>query len=1194
MRLDGKTSTAVLVARFAGERFPEAALAEIREERQFESDEGLGSPTFDIDVVLGDAGRLYVVLPTGVVTGLPMACNAPFIQDPARLKIKDPEISPVNRWLLERVGQLTASLMLDWLGSTAASIEERAAAYAFLPDDVELDDPLDHACTTYVKEAFDACIKDADVLLTESSRLVPAQSAAVIPRELGNVWSAKQTAALLDPEGRPPLSSFVPLDDGKKLVRRELVQAIGREEVVAALRSNRPPKPSTWRGLLDLWAYVAPVLRDRGPWYRRSYQDVYLLPVHGSNELHAAQEVVRLAKTRMLHSEADWEFLSSHLLVIDHQWLDYLPDQRRQAEAYQEEGLFRDAKAALDVLEAIEMEKTSDVGAVIEQVANEILKNSDVHTADRVRLAQIAAKLGAEVGDSFRFVTRTGSLESIEHPVFFDADGGLEELLPEEMRDAHLLHDDYTKSFVSCSRDEWIEWISSGRARVLQFAPFVGGKRSIWGRDPVAIELRKRGGAPSGLYPYVTNEFVIKDWDFGKDYWEHWTRLAEDDPGLWFSVVERLLFASPPFWYKHNTAKVQQVATTGNKKTIHHGTLWPGWILKLRDLPCLPDTRGVYRKPSELLRRTLETEPVMDVEDFVDKRLDTEQNEPLLTLLGVRDVPTGPVHLLDRLRALAQTEEPPAHEVEKWYRRLDELFTASSTGSQDEIRTALLHEKIMLTESHGWTTGTGVFVNANEEDVPGAAVIRTSVRELALWGRIGIAERPTADLAVAWLGSLPSGQKLPGEELRRVQSLLGRFPGRVWAECGHWLNLEGEWVPVEELRYSLSMHGLVQWKHLAPWVKKRTADFQRLTLDAIETPPFSALGPLIRSIEERFDDVAAKLHTGSEPAPWMTRMGEDLARVQLGDDETTARVRALATRLARTIWRTANGLRITPYIDGEPAGESRSADAVWLEEVLYTTALPTARLARVVPSELAKAFDNPDISAAFSYCFGRHADDVSEYLKQNFDLAPAVEEPPLSSKEEDPEESREDREDPEAGRPALVGESTETHPFGRVSDTSAERVPVEKDSGGDFVESDPEPPRRESGPSASTPAPGVEERFAASMGFRRESQDLYRHPNGSVLERVRGEPFPWHMKSPSGDVHHYYWMKNHCLERHPLDVAFEVWRLIDSFQSTHSLILVDKEGELAEFKGTDLRELVDKKKVKLYQAVYRLQYVRDD
>ena len=52
----------------------------------------------------GAKGRLFVVLPTGVETELPFPCNAPLIQDPARLEDKDPTISPTNRWLLQRAG----------------------------------------------------------------------------------------------------------------------------------------------------------------------------------------------------------------------------------------------------------------------------------------------------------------------------------------------------------------------------------------------------------------------------------------------------------------------------------------------------------------------------------------------------------------------------------------------------------------------------------------------------------------------------------------------------------------------------------------------------------------------------------------------------------------------------------------------------------------------------------------------------------------------------------------------------------------------------------------------------------------------------------------------------------------------------------------------------------------------------------
>ena len=90
-------------------------LDEIRKERVLGAEDGGDFPPCRVEIVLGAKGRLYVVLPTGVETALPFACNGPFIEDPARLKIKDPETSPTNRWLLNRSGELAASAMMEWL-----------------------------------------------------------------------------------------------------------------------------------------------------------------------------------------------------------------------------------------------------------------------------------------------------------------------------------------------------------------------------------------------------------------------------------------------------------------------------------------------------------------------------------------------------------------------------------------------------------------------------------------------------------------------------------------------------------------------------------------------------------------------------------------------------------------------------------------------------------------------------------------------------------------------------------------------------------------------------------------------------------------------------------------------------------------------------------------------------------------------
>jgi hypothetical protein len=62
-------------------------------------------------------------------------------------------------------------------------------------------------------------------------------------------------------------------------------------------------------------------------------------------------------------------------------------------------------------------------------------------------------------------------------------------------------------------------------------------------------------------------------------------------------------------------------------------------------------------------------------------------------------------------------------EVEKWYRRLDQMVDACSTDDLGNIRNAFREEKIVLIEGGGWTTGSGVFLSSDEEDVPGAAVV---------------------------------------------------------------------------------------------------------------------------------------------------------------------------------------------------------------------------------------------------------------------------------------------------------------------------------------------------------------------------------------------------------------------------------------------------------------------------------------
>src|SRR3546814_8597370 len=131
-------------------------------------------------------------------------------------------------------------------------------------------------------------------------------------------------------------------------------------------------------------------------------------------------------------------------------------------------------------------------------------------------------------------------------------------------------------------------------------------------------------------------------------------------------------------------------------------------------------------------------------------------------------------------------------------------------------------EKLILAQDGTWVTSGGVFLAGDEEDVPGAATIRASVLDLSLWRRIGVADRPSADLALQWLGTLASGKVLSADDARRVRTLLVRYPNRIWEDCGHWVNLLGEWTPVNTLAYALSMQPLFRWSPLPDWVKSKT------------------------------------------------------------------------------------------------------------------------------------------------------------------------------------------------------------------------------------------------------------------------------------------------------------------------------------------------------------------------------------
>jgi len=1197
MSLGEKGDDALLLVRSAEEAFPADALEEIRKERMLGAEDSGAFPPCRVEIVLGAKGRLYVVLPTGVETPLPFACNAPFIQDPARIKIKDPETSPTNRWLLKRAGGLAAKAMVEWLEQVKTGTLERAAAYGLLPDVDREASTLEGSCAAIVEMAFADAIDDRPILLTDEGNIVAAEAAIGIPLPIFDIWPAEQAMALLDEKSRPALCRHVSAADRAKLAHWNMVEEFSKADLLDRLRERHLPRPSSWRHLLNLWTYIAPEVTG---WQCHDADCLRIVPVQGKEVLYSASEVVRLGEKKLLQSDEDWEFLAGHLIVLNQNWTRFLAEQRRdkgEAESVAD-GRGDTVEAAFAVLEEIGLDGTSDVNAVVERVAADFFGSSDLKLAECVQLAQIAAKLGATVGDAFRFACADKKLRPVSKTILFDESGALGDLLPPTLKQTQLLHPDYITEFRSCSKEDWLQWVSSGKGGLKSFPPLVEA-RTLSGRQrSLDDDLKKRGFAGRIEIRYKDPWFYIMDWDFESDLWAYWHRLAKDDPTIWVTVAEKLLSEKSEFWSQKTSARVVEEASNGHQRTVLRRDLTPMWAVRLRELPCLRDARGYVQKPIDLLRRTPETEALLDVESFVHGLLDRETTRPLLDLLGVRSTPSGPGRLLDRLRALAKSDKAPAHEVEKWYRRLDQMLDGCSTADAQSIKGAFRAEKLILTQDGTWMTSGGVFLVGDEEDVPGAAIIRASVLDLSLWRRIGVAERPSADLALQWLGTLGSGKALSADDARRVRTLMSRYSTRIWDECGRWMNLAGEWVETGGLAYGLSMQSLFTYGHLHDWVKRKTADFRQLSADMVRNPPFSSMQALSDLVEEHFNQ--PPLFPGLEDRrAWLTAFGTQLVRIELTDPAETERVRTVATAIATTSWVGAPKLEVIPYLGGVPAGTARLTDILWLDGKLFVSPLSKAKLAKRVPEEIGKSL-NADIRAALAYAFERSPEDIKAYLEENFTLgpekieaAPVVEALPATAPVDDHafNELSEDSDEaaPLVGETATASDQDLLEDEGPAALPEPEQPPHEPEGGLLELEavSHPRSP-------AKPPRPSVIARFASALGYKSDGEDRFFHSDGSWIGRTNGARFPWERRSAGGEILRRYYPKEHCLERDPLQIEADVWGLLDQKPDNYSFILVNPEGEPVEMTGARLRALRDGGEIAIHPATYRLVYDLND
>lgn len=1168
LSLAGEETESLFLAQSKAETLPDDAAEEVRSERGVTDLDDLHLPPCEIEIVLGlkSPQRLYVVLPTGAEIPVPFSINAPFIQDPARMKIKDPATSPTNRWLLERAGRLLGQTLIGWLANKELELPERARAYDLLPTETEFDSSLGGQCAEIIFEAFNDTVADERVVLTTQGNVAQAKEALAVPPSLHFVWEPTPLREIFgDEEHRFVLASEVAPDAVEAISNREWITSLNAERVITRLgQSADVPRPRGWENLQRLWEFVS--AQRAWDYYTESLRELRLVPAQGDKILHPASNTIRLSSRRDQLKDADWEFLLAHTRSVAPDWITWVSKLPVDSE---KSSRTRTANAGR-LLQRLGLHEPTPVDRVVAHAFGRLVEPGEVEIADCVRMAQIMAALSATIPEGFQFVTRDRHLRKTDHGVVWDQTGELEALVPEEWANAHFLHEDYDSDFVSCSSDQWRTWTGSPGSGLHLSIPIEESSDQLWSRRSVERIAAERGGQKPASYPYSRDSFTLEESDFPEEIIK---ALGESEKAnqTWSAILRSLLLGPEHGWKEKLVASIYH---EGNRyrQRLNCGPLCASWILRFRSMPCLPDTFGNLHIPADLLLRTPDTEPLMSIEQFVHADLDVAANRPLLRALGVRDNPADPHKILDRLRAISRVPDPSLviTEIARFYEALDRVVSRMSPAQLEKVSEIFTNEDLILSDAGEWlSTGEISIFGDPESAAPG---IHPSVQRLAMWPRVKISEHPAIEKTIEWLQGLESGRKLESAELKRIRQVLQREPSRIWHTCGHWISLAGSWERVDLMRFRITKQELTKWADLSPMVKKTTADLRMLREDSTRLEIFDGLRNLSEAVQFRVTRCEGGIPSAL-PA-WFEELAAGLCRIKLASDEETARVRDVAGKLRKSTWRRSHRLEVTPYVDGDPSGEAGTPKAFWSENVIYLADIPIARLHKELSEELGRPFACAAITPAFAACIDRDEDFVREYLESAFTLDQQMALPEVTSKEIQQSPPQQEETD---------GSSDESDPT-EASDVVSE----EEDQPEPGSEGQPGVEEEESGPAKPAPThePTLVERYAKKYGFHKNGGEGFSHHDGRKL-RKDDSPFHWAELGSNGDLIRRIWLCDHRLTT-GIEVSHELWQTIKRNPDTCAIVVLDEASDLSRLSGRQLNQKKEAGQVSIFPSKYRV------
>lgn len=1140
IRLTGAEVKNVLVISSEPAAFPPDAIAEVRDERGAIDIE---LPPCSVHVILeanATEQGLFVVLPTGVKPLLPFSINAPFIQDPARKEIKHPVNSPTNRWLLSRVGELAAHAMIDWLRNAELSTKVRARAYELLPRSLHLEGDLHKTVSNIVIQAFSRKIRqEENILLTAVGTLSSKENVIGLPPQLLQVWEPKTLLKLFAPGKNDILYPEIKQLRLEALRSWSLIEEVQREAIADRLLSevySKPPRPAALSQVLALWAYLQP-LSHRDCWnYKNRIDKLAIVPAARNPSLLPASQVMVLGGKEERIRDEDWAFLVSLVDVVDPDWGKLVSKQADKEPSANWE-LAADFHAKLGLGQKVGLEQ------ILVSAAKKVFGQKDPGE-DGIRLARIAAHAEAIIPNEFKYLCKNGAWRGVNQGVLVDNEIDLVMLLPRDYYSSRVISDDYLSGLSAQDVKNWREWVNdSSKCRIGKFPePSEYSQQQWMSRESVAALCIEKGGHAPVSYPRKSSWFRIDDFDWDANLWMYWRNVGDANPAIWKEVAFAVLRSWAPQWNNYASAEIMQT-TSNYAYNVDHGQLRAAWLMKVRNITCIPDTYGKPSVPAELYRLTPDTQSLANVERFVHPMFDKPTYADILDHLGVRNRPSGVEPLLERLRALSRSSTPPITAVIDIYRALDRVLLLIETEKIEEIKAQLNSEALIYTDKGQWATLETAYQD-NPDFISGILLIHPEASFLSLWDKLGVERRPTLAKVLEWLQGLKEGTTLNKSDKDRAYQILQRAPTEVIKICNRWLDTAGGWTAIQDLKWAAS--NLAACAKLYPRVKSRIADIAMLPEDGEPFLSLTGLMPLEADLEYKLVNPPMTGATDGKPE-WLSILADILSRINIGDsDERDTQKQehdtAQAARLKASVWHVVNILKMSPWIEGQPAGSESMGKAVWRGNSLYVQGLPPAHHRELI-HELSRQFLQLTHKKVIADCVDRNPDWILAYALENLSLFPATEldEPlkPESPVAPEPQDGEPEKEVKPADIPDIEEEAGPSTPQEPVAQ-------VDKQGAGDNGETPPGEDVDERIADRRLKRHDVaKEKFAAVIGKQgfiwNDEKSHFTNNNGSIIKHDEGSFLQWVAYNSEGIPIEGYWVGRGSIEA-GFEIPIEIWQ----------------------------------------------------